>query len=433
MTTTASTGSTAAKPAEHAHKPQQDKARPEADKAGQASDLFSAMLALMSDAQGDASAADEALDTHKKEADANALDPLGAMLAWMKRDPASDADGQARAGTPGAAAGTATQAPREGGIGIDGMARVDEPAPPLANPSAQARAASRPAFSPLNPHAPVPAASAADGQASGGGPQPLAWQRGGPVGSTDALQQQQAAQLAQVRTTVAMNERLGLASPSPERGAVALAPSEFASTQNAFNMAGGNAAGVKTGPVSGMAATGDSNTAGLVGVGAANDGSGGSGGASGDASAQAQGNDAQNPYAAEAETSTVSHWGTQHLRHASLRVGGEGSADAIDIQLQLQGQEVQVNFQTDNAEARAQLRESAGESLADLMQRGGIQLGSVSVGSQGPSHGDGSQAHAATAQMPRAAQRQPSPPQAVSREPIEHTRADGSRPLDVFA
>lgn len=425
MTTTASTGHAAAKPAEHAHKPQQDKARPEADKAGQASDLFSAMLALMSEAQGDASAADEALDTHSKEADANALDPLATMLAWMKRDPASDADGQARPGRPGAA----TDAPRDGGIGIDGMARVDEPAPPLAHPGAQARAASRPAFSPLNPNAPVHAASAADGQASGGGTHPLAWQRGGPVGSTDTLQQQQAAQLAQVRSTVAMNERLGLTGMAPERSATASSAGELGAVNTGFNTTGSTTATTVAGP----AATGDGSTAGLFAAGSSHD----TGSGAGDSAPNAQTQDGQNPHAAEAgreaETSTVSHWGTQHLRHASLRVGGEGSADAIDIQLQLKGQEVQVAFQTDNPEARAQLRENAGESLADLMQRGGIQLGSVSVGSQGQPQGGGSQAHVATEQTPRAAQRQPAPPQAVSREPIERTRADGSRPLDVFA
>lgn len=127
----------------------------------------------------------------------------------------------------------------------------------------------------------------------------------------------------------------------------------------------------------------------------------------------------------------MSHWGTQHMRHASLRVGGEG-ADAIDIQLAVKGQEVQVAFQTDNAEARATLRESAGESLADLLQRSGIQLGGVSVGSQGQAQGDGSyqprQAGLSTEALGRASQA--AEPAA---KPAMAPRTDGSRPLDVFA
>ena len=126
----------------------------------------------------------------------------------------------------------------------------------------------------------------------------------------------------------------------------------------------------------------------------------------------------------------MSHWGTQHLRHASLRVG-EGGADAIDIQLSVKGQEVQVAFQTDNAEARATLRESAGESLADLLQRSGIQLGSVSVGSQGQAHSDGSGARPTVRNIKSVGRGGPAAETAVpaARQP----RTDGSRPLDVFA
>lgn len=137
--------------------------------------------------------------------------------------------------------------------------------------------------------------------------------------------------------------------------------------------------------------------------------------------------------AAEAEARQISHWGTQTLRHASLRVGQEGE-DAIDIRLSLAGQEVQVDFRTDSAEARASLQQHANESLAELLQRSGIQLGGVSVGAQG----QGAAADAGTSERGRSQSRparvagtmpaadSPPPPATV------RPRADGSRPLDVF-
>ena len=137
--------------------------------------------------------------------------------------------------------------------------------------------------------------------------------------------------------------------------------------------------------------------------------------------------------ASAGEEPTVTHWGTQHLRHASLRVGGEAGEQAIDIQLSMKGQEVQVEFKTDSAEARASLREHAGESLADLLNKSGIQLGGVSVGAQGQpgSRGDGApttqNGMRGVASGPQATAAVPS--RAVQAAP----RADGSQPLDVFA
>ena len=124
----------------------------------------------------------------------------------------------------------------------------------------------------------------------------------------------------------------------------------------------------------------------------------------------------------------MSHWGTQHLRHASLRVGESGT-DAIDIQLSMKGQEVQVAFQSDNAEARASLRESASDALAELLQRSGIQLGNVSVGSQGQPHGGSHASHAPTVRRGEVVGLEGTPSEMT--KPIQ-PRADGSRPLDLF-
>lgn len=420
MTTThASTH--APKPAEAASKPAQQggQARANADKP--AEDLFANLLSLVSDTHqapaetaGD-TATDAAADDKTEE------NPLAALLAWGMPGAASPAaaSGAAAAG-PAAAEGGA----REGGIDVSGMTRVDEAAPALPNAAAQARAAvaSRPAFSPLNPNAATPSSTAAaqrtaDGNAPPAGAPAMVWQRGA-VSSTEALQQQQSAQFAQVRATVALNERLGVSSANAEVGANPTGPREFALSGPAASTPG-------AGPSQDGSLTAASGTA-------PGDSSG-----SNDPSSQSftdQGNgDGRHPAEAraDAEAPTVRHWGTQHMRHASLRVGGEG-ADAIDIQLAVKGQEVQVAFQTDNAEARATLRESAGESLADLLQRSGIQLGGVSVGSQGQAQGDGSyqprQAGLSTEALGRASQA--AEPAA---KPAMAPRTDGSRPLDVFA
>ncbi|MDO9438571.1 flagellar hook-length control protein FliK [Hydrogenophaga sp.] len=438
MTTTTAPSQSAPKPVEAAHKPSQSPARAEGDKStDMPADLFAAMLAMLSDGQPAPVATEDPLTGTDKDTDATSdANPLTAMLAWMAsaqaaagsdtRARSTDKAENARIGAQDAST-TGVDGARQEGIDIEGMTRVDEAAPALPNAAAQARAAaaSRPAFSPLNTNAPANSVSATlraqpDAQAiSGGGAPAMVWQRGAAPG-TDAMQQQLGAQHAQVRSTVALNERFGLAGAPPEFNTAAPSPREFAGV-------GGSAA------VSGAVASSDTGVAGLVGAGSANE----AGSGNGERGSDTQTSDGQPHHHAEAgsetEGPTVSHWGTQHMRHASLRVGGEGGADAIDIQLQVKGQEVQVAFQTDNAEARAQLRENAGASLADLMQRSGIQLGNVSVGSQGqPSGGHAqSDAGARTASIGRAG----ATAEATAGRPLQQQplRSDGSRPLDVFA
>lgn len=95
------------------------------------------------------------------------------------------------------------------------------------------------------------------------------------------------------------------------------------------------------------------------------------------------------------------------------------------------GQEVRVEFRSDDAQTRASLAQDGGASLGDLLQRSGIDLGAVSVGAQGQQAG---QDHPARAPQGPAAQR-------TAREADTSTsaaaqpprpRADGSRPLDLF-
>ena len=85
--------------------------------------------------------------------------------------------------------------------------------------------------------------------------------------------------------------------------------------------------------------------------------------------------------ASEEELDGQAFLSPNQLRHANVRVG-QGTDEAIDIRLSLEGDAVNVDFRTDNAEVRAGLQSNAGETLSDLMQRGGVQLGGVSVGAQ---------------------------------------------------
>lgn len=136
----------------------------------------------------------------------------------------------------------------------------------------------------------------------------------------------------------------------------------------------------------------------------------------------------------DAEPTSVSHWSTQHLRHASLRVG-EGSQDAIDIQLSMDGKELNVDFRTDSAEARATLSQQADQSLGSLLERSGIQLGGVSVGAQ---HQHGQPPRPAPQANPtpsgQSGSVQDSGPQASGAAPRGQlaARQDSSRPLDLF-
>ena len=142
------------------------------------------------------------------------------------------------------------------------------------------------------------------------------------MASTETVAIQQAANHGtQVRSTVALNDRFGLTPGVP------LATSELReSSTEGFSLGSTLGAGARTAdavPTLSGATAGDAN------MGSDNTGS--------DASAfdQSDGK-TDNPFAEAnaAEEPTVTHWGTQHLRHASLRVGGEGGADtAIDILL----------------------------------------------------------------------------------------------------
>ena len=136
---------------------------------------------------------------------------------------------------------------------------------------------------------------------------------------------------------------------------------------------------------------------------------------------------------AAAEADDSASWGVQHLRHASVRLGEPGE-QAIDIQLSMAGQEVRVEFRTDDAQTRASLAQDGGAALGELLQRSGIDLGGVSVGAQAQQHGQHQPARTPPGQTAQAAQRSREAEAATPASAAQpaRPRADGSRPLDLF-
>lgn len=419
---------TAPKPVEATARPAQGSAREPKDKT-QAADIFSSLLSLLASTQvlpeatvPVAAAAGDSPADDRQEAGGED-NPLAALMGWGLPGAADSPPGHkagadaatGELGLPGAAwsAERAGAGAQEGQLDISGMTAVESTPLELAPKGAVAA----PAFS-LRPGAvPVPLVRAADTTGGVAAPQ---W-RHASMASTETVAIQQAANAAAtVRSTVALNDRFG-ATPG-----VPLAASEVrAAAAEGFSL-----------PVAAGATSRAPDLASALPAAAGGEGAAGSDHTGSDARSfdQADG-PADNPFAEAnaGEEPTVTHWGTQHLRHASLRVGGEAGEQAIDIQLSMKGQEVQVEFKTDSAEARASLRENAGESLGDLLGKSGIQLGGVSVGAQGQqgSRGDGApttqngmRGVASGAQATAAA-----PSRAVQALP----RADGSQPLDVFA
>ena len=141
--------------------------------------------------------------------------------------------------------------------------------------------------------------------------------------------------------------------------------------------------------------------------------------------------------APEPESAQLSHWNTQHLRHAHLRLG-EGSLDSVDIRLSMQGRDLSVDFRTDNADIRQSLAQQANQSLASLLERSGIALADVSVGTQQQRQPQGQggepQRGGATTQAGRSASSRDEADTSATTRPIaaQPLRADGSRPLDLF-
>jgi hypothetical protein len=144
----------------------------------------------------------------------------------------------------------------------------------------------------------------------------------------------------------------------------------------------------------------------------------------------------------DAEPAPLGHAGTQQLRHAHLRLG-DSEQDRLDIRLSMQGQDLSVDFRSDNADIRQSLAQQANQSLASLLERSGIALADVSVGAQqqqqqhrqqpGQGGGEPPRGGAAAASGQGGLHRSETD-RVFTTRPTEQQplRADGSRPLDLF-
>ncbi len=336
-------------------------------------DLFSQLLALV----GDGAALDTAGDTGpltEAAADADGKDaetdtnPLAALMAWVAPTP-QDGALAAAPGASGLVAETRSQDSR-----AERQAELGEKAPAGAR-----RAGTGWQAASVNGTAPSPSALGAGLNARapglGGGDVPaMHWSRAAAPAEAGG------ASAWPVRSTVALDARLQQGS-APAGLAAAWAAAENRDEPGLPGAAaplGARAVGDAAATL--VSAAGASADAGLGGDSSGAD----SGGSLGEHASEQ--NAPQDPYAApaDAEAVEVQHWGTGALRHASLRVGDGGAEaqNAIDIQLKLQGDEVQLDIRTDDAAARELLREQAQASLGERLQQGGLTLSEFSVGSQ---------------------------------------------------
>lgn len=425
------------------------------------SDLFSNLLMLLS-ATPDALPAEawspEQTGDTAPPTDAPGDAPLDAVLAWAQRPGANlgatgtDPGARGMAPEPPLAAATAqapdaaadaaqTNPPPAGGTPIDdlpglqALARPQTPEPAtlarLAGPSGDAGA--QPSAAPTDAQGTAPASSPAPATPTGAAARPATWRATTQMAGTSALQQwhhaqNQAAPVAErlavrvesgpaisLRSTVALDQRFAQSEideapgPTPATASALLAPA---------------AAGADT---TGHAGTG-------TGAEAGSDGGDAAGAPEGPRAEEAP--ESYEEALAEAEARAEERFDrftAPQLRQASLRVGEDGQ-DAIDVQLSLNGQELHLNFRTDNAEARAELRQNAEGSLAELLQRGGLQLGDVNVSAQNGQAGQDAPAVARGPNGPgeRTRSDATSTADAMPTSAPIRPRTDGSRPLDLF-
>lgn len=77
----------------------------------------------------------------------------------------------------------------------------------------------------------------------------------------------------------------------------------------------------------------------------------------------------------------VSYWITNNIQNAEMKLEGVGERP-VEVSIRMQGNEAQVAFRTDELQTRAAL-ESASAHLKDLLQKEGLVLSGVSVGTAG--------------------------------------------------
>ena len=83
----------------------------------------------------------------------------------------------------------------------------------------------------------------------------------------------------------------------------------------------------------------------------------------------------------------VAYWISNDIQNAEMKLDGIGEMP-VEVSIRMQGNEAHIAFRSDELQARAAL-ENASEHLKDLLQREGLVLSGVSVGTAGAGAGDG--------------------------------------------
>jgi flagellar hook-length control protein FliK len=122
----------------------------------------------------------------------------------------------------------------------------------------------------------------------------------------------------------------------------------------------------------------------------------------------------------------VTYWVTQNVQNAEMKLDGLGHSP-VEVSISVQGNEAQIAFRSDEALTRGVL-ESAGAQLKDMLQREGMVLTGVSVGTSGSGDAGGSERRA----------RQPvrqvtiAPLKAATAESMRGPRLQSGQSVDLF-
>jgi flagellar hook-length control protein FliK len=88
----------------------------------------------------------------------------------------------------------------------------------------------------------------------------------------------------------------------------------------------------------------------------------------------------------------VTYWVSQNVQNAELKLDGLGQSP-VEVSISVQGKEAQITFRTDEASTRGVL-EGASAHLKDMLQREGMVLTGVSVGTSGSGDSSGAERRA---------------------------------------
>lgn len=345
-------------------------------------DLFATLLALAADAAPLDAVAPDPLASDTTDAqdtqDGSGEHPLAGLMLWQP--PVIDkTTPEAAAGGPAGAGGADARPLADPALAArDTQAQPATEATPDTPPAAPTNAAR-----PSGPSWQVSAMRAAQyAPAQGSGSKVMGnnntsnpsdapamrWSRGAPEAGAHAPA------WSSVRSTVTMDPRFPAAGPQ----GLALGHPTARDTDAPLPLGEGARPGAPGNGPAAVAGPGGAPQGDLMGGGA----DGGDTGSSPGRDDPGASTDPNGPTGEDAEAVEVQHWGGAHgLRHASLRVGEE-AGQAIDIQLALRGDELQLDIRTNDSATREALREQAHSALGERLQQGGLQLGNVSVGSQ---------------------------------------------------